>query len=183
MSACYRSDDPDVLAAWADSQRRYREVHERIQALCKRFDAKAMVTSGSTYALASLVLADGEVPEGGTALWRRERRSGGWVPLRKSKEGKALGKEFEACSARNLGVVPGLPLYVRDKTEMFRFKGAQIFGDASYVWAGWMHCDHEDVVEDKTWGTLDEAMWEPVKRSEFFAAQEAVEEKAGAGGE
>lgn len=173
MSACYRSTHPDVLAAWDDSQRRYRETHESIRAICERFDAQAMVSSGSTYALAGIVTSDGEPPEGGTALWRRDRRVGAWVPLRKTKEGEALGKEFDACSARNLGVVPGLPLYVRDKAEMFRFRGAQVFGDGGAVWACWMHCDHEDVVDDKTWGSLDESMWQQAKRSEFYAAQEA----------
>jgi hypothetical protein len=172
MSACYRSNHPDVLGEWEDSDRRYRKAHAAISAFSKKYDAQAMAYRGELYRLAALIRDD--VPEGGDALWRRDRKAGGWVPRRNSKAGKAIATEFDACSARGLGNVPGLPRYVRDTTQMFSFKGPGMFWDHEYVWACWMHCDHEDVLKSE-WGTLDETMWEPVKRSEFYAAQEAQE--------
>lgn len=170
MSACYRSTHPDVLAAWDDSQRRYQETHVRICAFADKYGGEALVVRGGDYRLAGLQSPD--VPAGGDALWRRDRKHGGWVPLRKTKAGKDIAKEFDACSARDLGLVPGLPRYVQDTSQMFSLKGAQLFGDGEAVWAGWMTVDHDDVAKS-SYGTLDEAMWSPVKRSEFYAAREA----------
>lgn len=170
MSACYRSNHPDVVAVWQDSDRRYREVHELIRALTKKYDAQALVYQGSRYSLAALERST--APDPGEPTWRYDRKAGGWVPRRSTKEGKAIGKEFDACQASGLGDVPGLPKYVPTPGEMFRMQGAAMFFDGEYVWAGWMAVDHEDVVKSG-WGSFDEAMWELVKRSEFYAAQEA----------
>lgn len=175
MSACYRSNHPDVVAKWDDSQRRYREVHEAISAFVKTYGGEALVYKGGDYRLAALYSTD--APKGGEDVWRYDRKAGGWVPRRTTKGGKAIAKEMDACRAMNLGGVPGLPRYVHVKggPGIFNMQGAAIFGHDGYVYAGWTSVDHEDVVSSE-WGDLDEEMWEQVKRSEFYAADEARKE-------
>lgn len=178
MSACYRSNHEDVLAVWDDSQRRYREAHEAIRAFVAKYGGEALVYRGGNYRLAAL-RCDGPPKLGGELAWRYDRKDGGWVPRRSVKEGKPVAKEFDACGATSLGDVPGLPHYVQvvDSGHPFQMQGAAIFGHGGYVWACWHSVDHEDVLKSG-WGTLDETLWEQVKRSELEAAKEASETKA-----
>jgi hypothetical protein len=174
VSACYRSNHEAVVSVWDDTQRRYREAHAAIGAMEKKYGGRAMVYSGRDYRLAAMS-KDGP-PIGGEAIWRYDRKAGGWVPRRSVKGGKALAEEFDACSARNLGDVPGLPKYVqvKDGRHPFHMQGAAIFAHDGYVWACWSSVDHEDVLKSG-WGKLDESLWEQVKRSELEAAREAME--------
>lgn len=174
MSACYRSNHPDVLAVWEESDRLYREAHERICTFAEKYGGKALVYTGRSYSLAGL--DSPEAPGGNNTLWRLVRKTGAWVPRRTTKQGKELGKEFDACAARSLGEVPGLPRYVNVVDTMFHMKGALLFAHDGYVYAGWMGIDHEDVLKS-SWGRLDESAWAQIQRSEFYAAQEAEEEK------
>lgn len=179
MSACYRSNHADVMTVWEDSQRRYREAHDAIHAFVEKFGGEALVFRGSDYRLAAI--RRDEVPEGGEALWRFDRKAWGWVPRRSSKAGKALAAEFDACGARSLGQVPGLPRYVDVKggPNPFQMQGAALFSHGGYVWASWQVVDHEDVLASG-WGKLDEGLWEQVKRSELEAARESMEAKVDA---
>lgn len=180
MSACYRSNHEAVMSVWEDTQRRYREAHDAIRAFKKKYGgrkAEALVYGGSDYRLAALRTASWDAPpKGGEELWRYDRKAGGWVPRRKTKEGKAIAKEFDACRAGRLGEVPGLPRYVQVKggPHPFQMSGAQIFDHGGYVWACWSTVDHEDVVASG-WGDFDASMWEQVKRSELEAARETKE--------
>lgn len=128
IAACYRSDHPAVVSVWEDTQRRYRAAHEAIGTFQEKYDGTALVSrGGSNYRLMALMRAT--VPAGGETAWRYVRKLGGWVPRRNTKAGKALAAEFDACQARNLGNVPGLPLYVQSApgaSSAFDLQGARM---------------------------------------------------------
>lgn len=163
----YRSSHPDVLAAWHDTQQRYREAHAAIGAFAKRHNREATAYKSRRYRIASLV---GEKPEG---PWRYAARIGGWIPHRGSKAGKALGTEWDALSCDNLGNLPGMPSNTHGN-DMFSLVSPGMFEADGAVWLEW-RCSH-DAVESSGWGKpYDPATWERAKASAYHLARESTE--------
>lgn len=182
MSACYRSKHKDVMTVWDDSQARWREARDKIAAFKKKYASKSanmLVTTGTEYRLVGIAMPYDKPPKGGELAWRYETKKGCWVPRRSVKEGKAIAKELDACGARNLGDLPGLPHFVQTKVGLFNLQGFQAFGHGGYVYACYPSVDHEDVVKSG-WGTFDDKLWKQIKRSQYEAANEKreAEEKA-----
>jgi hypothetical protein len=154
-TVAYRSDHPDVLAAWAA----YGAEHKRFGAEVDALTADlfpgdnapgAMVQHGWAWRYGQ------PVPDG----WKYEGKSGVLSPKVSTKIGKAIRKRFPkpvpACS------LPGMPTTDMSHLPHIYAPGVEQHDGALY--ATWAVEPNEPV---------DPAIWTRIKMSEYYAAREA----------
>lgn len=170
--AFYRSTHPDVVAAWDDTQRRYREWHAATGAFIARYPGRhgRQRRSGSSLWFVGL---DGETkPDVG---WRFS--GGTWVADKRTKAGKALAGEIAALEVTSLGRLPGIPLVIISVEDgMWHDPGIRCIDGVVWVSYG---CSAEEVERGKG---VDSVLWDRVKASEYYAAIESADsdpERAG----
>lgn len=169
----FRTRDPEVLSAWEAWHTAMQEHHERISVYQRSLDPTHkfnLYTSGDGTRVISLASKDGspQCPPG----WRR-CADGFFRPDKRTKDGKAEAKRLETLNAQAPPrlAVKGMPDEVRTPNEWGGDWGQQIV----------YHCGIfvHDGVAYAYWGAFpdgyDESIWEELRPSEFYAAQEAFE--------
>lgn len=180
----FRSSHPDVLAVW--DARAEKVEARRVYALTleERFGGrKALFTSRAVVGLQPL---DGEsgyrAPRSRDDLpgFRFGVKEGYWCPDKRTAEGRALAKEF-AQYAVPKPRYPGMPGEVWPRSDdgggsYLYTPGSQRFEDTIYVTWG---CSAERLLpgngdpREKGGDTVDLAVWEHVRLSEWHALLEA----------
>lgn len=169
FGAVYRSDHPDVIAAWADSQAAYEAQREaRAEALVRwGFAANQSVyvvnTALSGHRWAGIAWTSDEDPPAG---WRRDKDDREFlVPHRRSALGKRVDAEFAALARtveprRALSPL-GMPAIAMGAGTVSTYAARLTDG---VVWVGWASPPVEG--PDPTW-------WDWAPLSEYYALVEA----------
>ena len=194
VESAFRSNHPDVFAVWdaytAEAKsvppiwRAWRDEH------APGFDYLALNYSHQAK-FVGLYPAD-DLP---SPLWRVEhwRNRDLLIPSKRTKAGKELYASMEALPTINFPhmKMPGMPREIstisnrREGTFLVHHPSVGRYG--RYIYVGWA-VEAERVtehatgaVDDEVFGRhgtpLDTAMWEPVKLSEYYRAQEAAVER------
>lgn len=174
--AVYRSSHPDVLAAWADTQRRFDAWHSEVVVLRAAFPDHQVLQHEFDGRISVAALRGPSAP--GQA-WRYVKRQDYWVPDRRLKSGKAMADRIDGIRVTGMGKLPGMPDTAHGGRAANGY-GTQLhhpgmFEHDGTVWVKWS-CSHEAVVESgwsKT--TLDLELWELAKLSGYYLAVEEME--------
>lgn len=192
IEQCYRSNHADVMAAVAQCDAENAAFHDRIEAMKADLDMtewRTLVRRGhSATGFAGFLfeyqrdeqgrLVRGDrgrlipvraVPDG----WRTVRPAKGddfiWTH-RGTKAGKAVAVRVDQVTPCPLlaTLLPGMPrrCFVSEESRDYG-PGYLLTGDYLYVTWGTTHVDDQ----------VDHDIWQTVKRSEFYAAEEAQEAK------
>ena len=169
----YRSSHPDVLAAWADTQTRFREWHAKVSEWRADYPEHHAAQQDWTGSLSIVGLIGDTSPGPG---WRHKRGQNVWVPDQRTKAGKALAERIAALKADKIGDLPGMPDTASSSkstpTGGYGLCHPGMFEHDGTVWVSW-NATHKDVAESG-WSTrqLDMTIWEQAPLSAFYAATE-----------
>lgn len=171
--ANYKSTDPDVLAAWDDTQRRFQEWREAKSAWAQQFpDHEALAVQGSDSV--SVVGLQGDETPG--PAWRQTTRANIelWVPDKRTKAGKAIAQQLDALSVDHMKDIPGMPDMAMSGNH-WHSPGLFVYDGVAYVHWSCTFAEVEDSTRGWSRTAFDASKWERIKRSELYAAQEADE--------
>ena len=173
----YKSSDPSIVAAWEEWLAARTAIPAQWQAFVDEVAPGYSFLAYSRGGMVGLKPADdGKVPE----HWRVEhwRTTDVLLPDRRSKVGKALAKRLDEMPQIPSCALPGMPTEVweHDGTS----GGMRIRGFGAFAYDGAVYVSWECVVEDNPKAEilgdkLDRSKWQPLKLSEYYAAQEAME--------
>jgi hypothetical protein len=173
--AHYKSTDAEVLGAWDAAQQGFRDFRAAKDEWAKGYpqhEPFALQSSDRLWLVGLLWSSDVGSPGEG---WRRAQRSDiwGWVPDKRTKIGKALAASIAAIKAEHVKDIAGMP-GLAVVGNRFCHPGLFVYEGVAYV--NWSISFAE--VESSRWSKegVDESKWTRIKRSEFYAAQEASKE-------
>lgn len=172
----FRSSAPEVVDAWENAQRLYREWHAAVGVFGERFPDHVLLQrrgpgGGSVY-FAGL---RGDTSPGDG--WRHLKDQDCWLPDKRYKAGKALAVEADKLRVDRLGRLPGMPDLIRDDGALCSPGIVQFEGVVYVMWG----CP-ASAVKAGGWSSniLDESLWEPCPLSAYYLAIEAKEAAGGA---
>ncbi|MCA1571964.1 MAG: hypothetical protein LC798_16965 [Chloroflexi bacterium] len=183
FAACYRSADPEVMAAWKAYSDDVVQFFAVVVALTAELWPKPVNGHQPEPMVASRSWTPGKRTLGGWSWPYGVKPPEGWKvttdcnvgrvisPKRSANPGKALAKYIEAAVPPVRGLaLPGMPLHIL-ALPASHSPAVEQHGDALFV--GWT-IDPEAIDPRSTPGgkPVDREKWERIKVSEFFAARE-----------
>lgn len=171
VAVVYRAKDNAPLEEWqAELDARTARYHQACTELEAEFGRKLVENNGFRGAHITGYATDawGEAPKPG---FRYDKKSGFMYPAKRTPEGKEIAQRLNAVSLR-VPAKPGLPEIVMGGGWMGPFHIEKLGGELGHFYAtlGFDPTDehHNDLDQ------VDLDLWEPVKRSEYWAAKEGA---------
>lgn len=170
IQAVYRSTAPQIVEYWAELQRRNEAFTAHVDAVLDDYPQHKAAIQRQYGGGRNLFGLFGDEDPG--KPWKYSRRDGCWVPNGRSTAGKALKERLASVCFRRTAV-PGMPGgYFSERAGVMYDPGQ--FHDGKALWVFWGVAP--ELVEAEK--GFDPALWERGKLSEYWAAKEAVTEKA-----
>lgn len=171
--AHYKSTDAEVLAAWEAAQQGFRDFDKARDEWAAGFPDHEPFVLRSPDAVFLVGLhheRDGESPGEGWRLTNHRTGYACWVPDKRTKLGKELAATIKTLRAKHVEKIPGMPMLTIVENHFYS-PGVIVHEATAYV--NWT----SSFAEVEREGKVDETRWERIKRSEFYAAKEALDDE------
>lgn len=176
----YRSDHPDVLAAWERWDDESLAFHNAIQDAKKEWGFPP--DASCSYLTTRTMRVVGVKPFGDNARrppegWRLDTKHWLWVPFRSRKEGKAIAKLMDSLTCEKVtSYLPGMPA---EHWQGLTFRHPGVRAMAGALWVTWsVDLDAvRNTLVKKDEAPYDHEIWQRVPLSEFYAKVEIYGEE------
>lgn len=181
----YRTTSPAALDFWAHAQAKAGERKKLVDAYIEQLTRDFGPVPGKTDRtvwnrgphVTGVDCAYGEAPPADSG-WRLDSKEGIWKPKLRETAGKERARELAALTVYNVRThlqEIGIPQMVWTDRHVFR-PGIEFHDGVLYQTWGSGQCRDEALAEAKKVTTV---VWEPVRRSEWYALEEAREAAKG----